>query len=126
MLQKKSQKIFQNSINNHDPIVIFEIQQRSLFDILLMFIHIPISMLVLPFTRPCWKQILCTYIIPIIPFCITWDGIISSLRTYSKKELFELANLCNDPGYQWTYGTISHPFHSVTYFMGLPPRKKEE
>ena len=121
-----AQKIFQSSINHNNPIVVFEIQQRTIFDIFLMFVHIPISMLVLPFTKPCWKQVLCTYLIPIIPFCITWDGIISSLRTYSKKELFTLAKSCKDHGYQWTHGTVSHPLHSVTYFMGLPPRQKKE
>ncbi|MAA80638.1 MAG: hypothetical protein CL916_15385 [Deltaproteobacteria bacterium] len=121
-----AQKIFQNSINHNNPIVVFEIQQRNLFDIILMLIHIPISMIVLPFTKPCWKQVLCTYLIPIIPLCITWDGMISSLRTYSKKELFAMTGSCNDPGYQWTHGTVSHPLHSVSYFMGLPPRKKHE
>ena len=121
-----AQQIFQNSINHNNPIVVFEIQQRSLFDIVLMFVHIPISMMVLPFTKPCWRQILCTYLIPIIPFCITWDGIISSLRTYSKSELFALTKSCDDSGYQWLHGTVSHPLHSVTYFMGLPARKDDK
>lgn len=121
-----AQKIFQNSIQHNNPIVVFEIQQRTIFDILLMFVHIPISMVVLPFTKPCWKQVICTYLIPIIPFCITWDGIVSSLRTYSKKELFDLTKSCTNTGYQWTHGRISHPLHSVTYFMGLPPRKNNE
>ena len=117
-----AQKIFQNSMNHGVPIAIFEIQQRSIFDVLLMLIHIPLSMLVLPLTKPCWKQIICTYIIPIIPFCITWDGIISTLRTYSQQELRELVQACDDPGYQWQYGKVCHPLHSVTYFLGLPPR----
>jgi hypothetical protein len=117
------QKILQSAIDSHTPIAIFEIQQRSIFDVLLMFIHIPLSMIVLPLTKPSWKQILCTYIIPIIPLCITWDGIVSTMRTYSHKELLSLTQSCVDSGYAWSYGHCSHPLHSISYFLGIPPRK---
>src|SRR5262249_35237851 len=34
---------------------------------------------------------LLTYVLPVIPFAVTWDGVVSSLRMYSREELLEMA-----------------------------------
>jgi hypothetical protein len=46
--------------------------------------------LLTPLVRPVsWVQILFTYLVPILPVLIFWDGLISQLRTYSVQELEE-------------------------------------
>jgi len=40
-----------------------------------------------------WVQILFTYVVPILPLLIFWDGLVSQLRTYSVQELEEFTSL---------------------------------
>ena len=53
-----------------------------------------------------WQQLLFTYLIPILPFCIAWDGAVSNARTYTKQDLEKLiAGL--DTDYTWHIEEIS-------------------
>lgn len=118
-----AQKILANAIHHKAPIVIFEIQQRSIFDVLLMLVHFPICWLVTPFMKPSLVQVFFTYVIPIIPFCIVWDGMVSVLRTYTQKE-FESFTSSSGAEYSWETGTVRHPLHSISYCVGMPNTQK--
>jgi hypothetical protein len=114
-------KILSNATEQHTPIVIFEIQQRTLFDMLIMLVHIPLCWLVMPFMQPSWTQLFFTYVLPIIPLCIVWDGIVSALRTYTPTELHDLAkDIDQSNEFKWTSGKSPHPIHNLTYFVGTP------
>ena len=118
-----AKQILHNTIRQDAPIVIFEIQQRSLFDVLLMLVHFPICWFITPFMKPSLTQLVFTYLIPIIPFCIVWDGMVSSLRTYTQHELHEL--MSNAPqSYTWETGTAHHPLHNISYCVGFPTQPK--
>ncbi len=44
-----------------------------------------------PFVKPLtWRQIIFTYLIPIIPICYAWDGQASLPRIYTLKDLDHL------------------------------------
>ena len=59
------------------------------------------TLLMTPFVRPLtWKQIVFTYIIPIIPICYAWDGQASLPRTYSFEDLKEFTKDLNNQ-YTW-------------------------
>ena len=118
-------QILQNAIRQDAPIVIFEIQQRSLFDVLLMLVHFPICWLITPFMRPSLTHLLFTYLIPIIPFCIVWDGMVSSLRTYTQRELNELMSHTQQ-AYTWETGTAHHPLHNISYCVGIPNHPSQD
>jgi hypothetical protein len=72
-----------------------------------MFLVPILTLFVTPKIRPLsWLQILFTYVIPILPFLIFWDGFVSQLRSYSVEEFRELTRTLQAPGYQWEMGSI--------------------
>lgn len=83
--------IIQNAIESNSSLLIFESQERS-FPSLLAMLFSPLSViLVTPFILPfSVGRLFFTYIIPIVPVVVMWDGIVSSLRTYSLKEMNDL------------------------------------
>lgn len=117
-----ARQILQNAVDAQSAIAIFEGQERSAASIIAM-IFSPISVLLTtPFIRP-FKlgRILFTYLIPIVPIVVLWDGIVSSLRTYSVAEMNELvAQLNHKDDFEWEIGRVkSGPAH-VLYLLGYP------
>lgn len=112
--------ILQNAIDSNSPIAVFEAQERSFASILAM-VFSPISVLfTTPFIRP-FKigRIIFTYLIPIVPIFVLWDGIVSSLRTYSKKELQTIIKGLNDTEkYEWQMDKIKSGPAIVFYLIG--------
>lgn len=117
-------QILQNAIDTNSPIAIFEGQERSIPSILAM-IFSPISVLLTtPFIRPFKPgRIIFTYLIPVVPLFVLWDGIVSSLRTYSIKEMNELVeNLNGTENYDWEINKVKSGPGVVLYLLGT---KKE-
>ena len=116
--------ILQNAIDTNNSIAIFEAQERSIPSILAMLFS-PISVLLTtPFIRP-FKlgRIIFTYLIPIVPLFVLWDGVVSSFRTYSVKEMNELVgNLNGTENYDWEINKVKSGPSIVLYLLGT---KKE-
>ena len=115
-----AKKILQNTIDSSSSIAIFEAQERSFLSILAM-IFSPLSVLfTTPFIRP-FKigRIIFTYLIPIVPLFVLWDGIVSCLRTYSVKEMNELVDsLNNNDSFDWKIGREKSGPGVVLYLLG--------
>ena len=122
----EAKQILQNVIDANSAIAIFEAQERSLPSILSM-IFSPISVIfITPLIKP-FKlgRIFFTYLIPIIPLVVLWDGIISSLRTYSVKEMNLLVQgLKGHEKYDWEIGKVKSGPGVVLYLLGT--RKTDE
>ena len=74
----------------------------------------------MPFLRPARVgALLLTYLIPILPLVILWDGLISCLRTYRVEELRALVAGLED-SYAWEAGTIKKAGRAVTFLVGRP------
>jgi hypothetical protein len=59
-------------------------------------------LLLMPRVRPFrWSTIVFTYLAPVLPLAIWWDGIASTLRSWSATELEEIAAATEKPGYRW-------------------------
>lgn len=102
------------------PIVIGEATSRRLPIILASVVLVPLLVLLItPFVRPFsgWR-LLFTYLIPILPLLILWDGIVSCLRTYRPKELLELT--ASLEGYRWEAAELRSGAAMVTYLIGEP------
>lgn len=112
--------ILQNAMDTNSSIAIFEGQERSFPSILAMLLS-PISVLfTTPFIRP-FKigRIIFTYIIPIVPLVVMWDGVVSSLRTYSVEELKAIvASLNNSETYDWDINKVKSGVGVVIYLLG--------
>jgi hypothetical protein len=60
-----------------------------------------------------------TWATPIALAASTWDGVISTLRVYTERELREMVSPLGD-AFEWDYGTYDfHPFGRGYYFKGV-------
>jgi hypothetical protein len=116
--------IIQDAVKNNQPIVIFEMLNRSWLDFF-YFLLTPINVwLLTPLIRPVTiKRFLLTYIIPIAPFVITWDSIVSIMRCYTPKELLVMAHQADSKRYVWEAGYYRRRGLPVTYLIGHPIRQ---
>ena len=81
----------------------------------------PITVLLTtPFIRPFkFGRIIFTYLIPIVPLFVLWDGIVSSLRTYSVKEMNKLVeNLNGTETYDWEINKVKSGPSVILYLLG--------
>ena len=117
-----AKKILQNAVDTGNSIAIFEGQERSVASVLAM-VFSPISVLLTtPFIRP-FKlgRIVFTYLIPIVPLFVLWDGVVSSLRTYSVEEMEELvSDLQGTENYNFDIGRKASGPAAVLYLLATP------
>jgi len=119
-----AKKILQNSVNSGNPIAIFEVQERSARSLITMFFLPLIVMLATPLIRP-FKigRFFFTYIIPIVPLFVLWDGIVSSLRTYTREEMEGMvAELEKKESFNWEFGRVKSGPVSILYMLGTLKR----
>ncbi|MEY3009869.1 MAG: hypothetical protein RLZZ314_511 [Bacteroidota bacterium] len=114
--------ILQDAIHAGQPVAIFEAQDRSLVSLLAMAFS-PITLLLCtPWIRP-WNgwRLLFTYLIPILPMLVMWDGVVSSLRTYSESELRDLVDRCEgSSSYDWDIRKVKSGPGFVLQLLGTP------
>ncbi|WP_224490896.1 hypothetical protein [Robertkochia flava] len=101
--------ILHAAARNKQPLFIYELAQNSI-PTFLWWLLLPLSLCILflmtwfmtPFIRPLtFKQILFTYLIPVIPLVYAWDGQASLVRTYTFKDLELLLEGHDAEGYTW-------------------------
>ena len=67
--------------------------------------------------------LLLTYLLPVLPLLIGWDGLASMLRSHRETELREIVAEIGTSGYEWDVGRIAvagWPMLSVQYVAGRP------
>ena len=116
--------VLRDAARARQPIGVFEIPDRSVRTLLSLFFLTPILVAaVTPFIRPfCWRRLLWTYVLPLVPLTCWWDGIVSQLRAYSVTELQQLAEATGAKDYSWCSGRVpilSTPGY-LTYLLGSP------
>ncbi len=116
------ENILVNAIAANEPIAFFEAQQRDVAH-LIQFALSPLFVLLLtPFVRPfrIFRLIL-TYLIPLIPLFVFWDGIVSVLRTYTVNEMLEMADKADEnQSYEWRADVINSGQIKVSCLIGRP------
>jgi hypothetical protein len=122
-----ARKILENAKNDKVPICIYEISDNG-FPTVLWWATIPViflmALLITPFVRPLtWKQLLFTYIIPIIPLVFAWDGAVSNVRTYTLADMDILLQGLDGPDYKWEKARIKNRANKL-YLLGFPTTKK--
>ncbi|QEC54271.1 hypothetical protein FRZ59_12255 [Anseongella ginsenosidimutans] len=123
---KDAQRILQNAVDSQSGIFIFEDQDRSWSGILCE-LYAPVKLLKsVPYIKPFkFSRLIFTYLIPIVPITLLWDGLVSCLRTYSLKELKSLISKV-DPGetYEWEMGRFKYGARPVVYLLGTFPKER--
>ena len=116
-------KILEDAARSRQGILVYELVGRSFFGFFSVFMLLLAMPLLTPFMKPrLWTRFLFTYVIPIVPLFLFWDGMVSCLRVYSPQELNRLTESINVPGYTWEVGRM--PFAkgpgAATYVIGMP------
>lgn len=115
--------VLRDAVEKNNPIAIFEIMERKFANIFPPLVFIPVFVLLFtPFIRPFKiSRLIFTYLIPIVPLSITWDGIVSALRSYKPEELLAIAEEAGGGKYRWKAGLVAGTGpNSVTYLTGVP------
>jgi hypothetical protein len=116
-------RLLQDSVDRKQCIGIFEAPGRHVLTLLSLF-FIPIAVwLFIPFRRPFrWSRLVWTYLIPVTPFVLFFDGFVSCMRAYSLQELEEMISGLRGSGYRWEIGEETGELLPlrITYLIGVP------
>lgn len=85
------------------PFAAFEVTHRSIKGLLATLIMPIFALALMPQVRP--RRVLplwLSYLPPLVPLAIGWDGTVSTLRTYRAGELRELVEPLQTENYRWT------------------------
>jgi hypothetical protein len=111
--------ILQNAVDARSSICVFEISRRSASTIALTFAFVFGLWVGTPWIRPFrWSRLFWTYVVPVIPVILLFDGVVSCLRTYSPKELREIVDRLDAADYQWDMDVECTGRVPVTFLIG--------
>lgn len=122
-----ARRILADAVAAGQPVAVVEVLSRSPVA-LLSILFAPVAVLLaVPFLRPfrpAW--LVFTYLVPVIPLFVLWDGLVSVLRIYDEGELRDLAAQA-DPGgrFAWTVEPIPMPPAPVPgiALVGIPRQR---
>ncbi len=118
-----AQAILQDAVRQNQGIGVFEGAGKHWHEILLAWLVFPWLILVItPFIRPfTWSRLFFTYVLPLIPLGVVWDGTVSILRLYTPAHLQKMVNNLNAPHYTWQIGRARHwTGTGILYLIGYP------
>ncbi len=130
MPPKAARQLLESATKSGQPILIYEMAENNIPTLVwALFLPIALPFLMLmtlfmtPFVKPLtWRQLVFTYLIPIIPICYAWDGQASMPRMYSFKDLDELLDGLETPDFYWEKGFArkGNGKKAGTYLVGYP------
>jgi hypothetical protein len=115
--------ILADVVKSRVGIGVFEFTGRSPLRFAFVALTPFVVLYAVPFLRPLrWRTIVFTYLVPIIPLGVLFDGVVSCLRTYSPAELAALVEPLQGNGYTWEVGEASAGRRRppITYLLGYP------
>jgi len=120
---REAELILKDAYDARQPIGIFELPNRTFQGVSFSFIATFLGVLLLtPTIRPrrgAWW--IFTYLLPVIPFIVAWDGWVSHLRAYTPDELLRMTCKFSD-SYRWETRRlkIRNGQFTVTCLLGVP------
>lgn len=121
----QARSILRAAVDTRQPIAIFEVTHRDAGAFVSFFLLPLVTFFVTPFLRPKLSTLLLTYVVPVLPWVVAWDGMVSHLRTYSVDELREMT--ADHPGYVWEIDrTVVGPGTGLTFLLGWPEESPAE
>ncbi|MCB9669603.1 MAG: hypothetical protein H6734_09050 [Alphaproteobacteria bacterium] len=104
------------------PILVVELSERGLLPLTVGTLFIPLVVLfVMPLVRPVrplWLVL--TWLLPVLPLTIAWDGWVSHWRTYGPEDLDALVAPLAREGWVWEHGRDPAGPGHVTWLLGRP------
>jgi len=118
-----ARKCLADAVSHGRGIALVELVDRSLAGVFGVTLGTAAVFAVTPFIRPLrLSRLLLTYLLPVVPLCTWWDGMVSCLRAYSPAELRRLVASLPDNDYQWDIGRlpVANAPTSLVYLIGRP------
>ena len=118
-----AKSVLKNAVDARSGIGIFDGGDKNIMAIIaILLVHPLVFFFFTPFFRPFrFSRVLFTYIIPIIPFCTVWDGLVSIIRLYRPNELLQITNELSSENYSWKAGKMKCRYGlNMTYLIGYP------
>jgi hypothetical protein len=119
----EARAVLQDAVDAGESIGIFEVTRRAPSAIGLMFPWALLAFVYTPWIRPFrWSRLFWTYVVPIVPFVVLFDGVVSCLRTYRPQELREIVGKLRGSEYEWKVGEHfgAGGIVPITYMIGHP------
>jgi hypothetical protein len=115
--------VLQDAVDAGESIGIFEVTRRAPSAIGLMFPWALMAFVYTLWIRPFrWSRLFWTYVVPVVPFVVLFDGVVSCLRTYRPQELREIIGKLRGSEYEWEVGEhfAARGLLPITYMIGHP------
>lgn len=118
----EARAVLSDAVRAGQGIGVFEVSERSARGIAMMLASPLLVLLLTPFIRPFrLGRLFWTYVIPVVPLVVLWDGVVSALRTYTPAEMEALARSVAPDGYRWEAGQVEgHTPVPMSYLIGWP------
>jgi hypothetical protein len=116
-----AREVLGDAVRCGDGFASAEVTSRTLRALVVVMLMPVLAWVLTPRIRPFrWSRLLLTYLVPLIPLVVTWDGIVSCFRTRTPDELLVLAS--NFPQYVWEAGYAHAPGNwlAPVYLIGRP------
>jgi hypothetical protein len=118
--------VLADAVRKRAPIAVFEPLERTLR----MLVLVGLMSFLRGFThahrvgRLTVGRAVSTYLVPLAPAMFAWDGMVSTLRTYTAQELLGIARTVEPTSYDWDAGRfdVPGPYGQMptTYLVGSP------
>lgn len=115
--------VLKDAFDRRRAICIFEAGSGTALGVASMIL-VPVNvLLMMPFARPFrWTHLLFTYLIPLLPLIVFWDGFVSMLRVYSPEQMKEFTTDLQARDYAWEIDAM--PVRGIPgglpYLIGRP------
>lgn len=118
-------ELFRAAQDAEAPILVAEATHRSARGALVTFLVPLLVLLLMPLVKPRRPlALLLTYLPPLLPVLIWWDGFASTLKSYRASEIRTLVDSVAAPGFSWQVEELTVPGTPIpiTLVVGRPTR----
>ncbi|MCE9672503.1 hypothetical protein LY474_32320 [Myxococcus stipitatus] len=119
---EQAREVLADAMARGVPIAAFESVRRTPAGLLSMLFVPLLVWLFTPWVRPVTPaRLLLTYVVPVAPLLIAWDGLVSALRVHSAQELRGITASLQREDYVWEVGEATEPGKpAISYVLGRP------
>ena len=119
----RARQCLADAVQQRRGIALVEMVDRSATSVFGVTFGTSTMLAVTPFIRPLRaSRLFLTYVVPVVPLCTWWDGVVSCLRAYSPEELTRLVVALPENDYVWDIDRLPVPGAptSLVYLIGRP------
>jgi hypothetical protein len=121
---REARAILKDAFDRRQGIAVFDSAKCDPRTLLAVCLVPLLTLILAPRIRPFrWSRIFWTYCLPVLPFTLWFDGVLSCLRSYSQADLRELIAAFTAEDYRWEAGEERRGMVAITYLIGCPARK---